>query len=170
MVMSGDHLLAMQLRISDMPDGTDIVITPPLDVGDCKIDSDHVAYWDVESASPNWKLRVRYEFLRLECFLRSNMAEPLRRQLLRAARWALDDLVTGTLWRIFRASWRFAVHLAYLQLMLVLWTAVAMAGGLVAAMLATSVVGGRMPIAIIIGLTIGFAVFAFLRTLADRCC
>lgn len=140
-----------------------------LHVGDCKIDSDHVAYWDVESEGPNWKLGTRYEFLRLECFLRcSNMAEPLRRQLVRAARWAVDDLVTGTLWRTFRASWRFATHLAYLQLMLVLWMAMAIAGGLLAAMLAAGIAGTPTAIAVIITLTVGVALFALLRALADR--
>jgi hypothetical protein len=139
-----------------------------LQVGDCKIESDQVAYWDVESAGPNWKLSVRYEFLRLERFLRSNMAEPLRRQLIRAARWALDDLVTGTLWEIFRASWRFAIHLTYLQLMLVLWTTLAIAGALLAAMLATDLVGARTPIAVAIAFMVGVMVFALLHFLADR--
>ena len=89
-------------------------------VGDLQIDSDDVAYWTIEAAGPNWQVATRYEFLRLEHFLRDNLTQPLTRQLARVAWWAVDDLMTGTLWRISRASWRFAVHLVYLQLMLVL--------------------------------------------------
>src|SRR5262249_14078134 len=115
-----------------------------------------------------WKVGVGYEFLRLERFLRANMAEPLRRQLVRAAWWAANDLMSGAIWRIFRASWRFALHLAYLQLMLVLWIAVAIAGGLLAAMLATRLVGAPAPVTVVIALAVGVGLLVLLRTLADR--
>jgi hypothetical protein len=139
-----------------------------LQVGDLKIDSDYVGYWDIEAAGPNWQVAIRYEFLRLEHFLRANLAQSLTRQLARAAWWAVDDLVTGALWRIFRASWRFAVHLVYLQLMLVLWIAVAGAGGWLAVVLATGFVDVPTPITVVMALAAGVAVFALLRPLADR--
>jgi hypothetical protein len=80
-----------------------------LHVGDLRIDSDDLAYWNIESAGPNWQVAIRYEFLRLEHFLRANLAQPLTRQLARAAWWAVDDLITGALWRISRfrrRNWR----------------------------------------------------------------
>jgi hypothetical protein len=136
-------------------------------VGDLQIDSDDVAYWTIEAAGPNWQVATRYEFLRLEHFLRDNLTQPLTRQLARVAWWAVDDLMTGTLWRISRASWRFAVHLVYLQLMLVLWVAVAAAAGSLAAVVATHF-DVPMPITAVIALAAGVAVFALLRPLADR--
>src|SRR5262249_55243070 len=42
-------------------------------VGDLQIDSDDVAYWTIEAAGPNWQVATRYEFLRLEHFLRANL-------------------------------------------------------------------------------------------------
>ena len=73
-------------------------------VGDLKIESDDLAYWNIEAAGPNWQVATRYEFLRLEHFLRANLAQPLTRQLARAAWWAVDDLITGAFWRISRSS------------------------------------------------------------------
>jgi hypothetical protein len=137
-------------------------------VGDLKIDSDDLAYWNIEAAGPNWQVAIRYEFLRLEHFLRANLAQPLTRQLARAAWWAVDDLITGALWRISRSSWRFALHLAYLQLMLVLWIAMAVAGGSLAAVLTMRFVNLPTPITAVIALVAGVAIFLLLRPLADR--
>ena len=137
-------------------------------VGDLKIESDDLAYWNIEAAGPNWQVATRYEFLRLEHFLRANLAQPLTRQLARAAWWAVDDLITGALWRISRSSWRFALHLAYLQLVLVLWIAVAAAGGSLAAVLTMHFVNLPTPITIAIALVAGVAIFMLLRPLADR--
>lgn len=139
-----------------------------LHVADFKIDSDYVACWNIEAGGPNWQVAIRYEFLRLEHFLRDNLAQPLTRQLARAAEWAVDDLVTGALWRISRASWRFAVHLVYLQLMLVLWIAMAVAAGWLVAVLATRFIDVPTPITVVMTLAAGVAVFALLRPLADR--
>src|SRR5262249_7602142 len=89
-------------------------------------------------------------------------------QLARAAWWAVDELITGALWRISRSSWRFALHLAYLQLVLVLWIAVAAAGGSLAAVLTMHFVNLPTPITIAIALVAGVAIFMLLRPLADR--
>ena len=56
-------------------------------LGELVIDSDEVAHWNVEAAGPNWKVDTRYEFLRLEGPLRANLAQPMWRQILRAAHW-----------------------------------------------------------------------------------
>jgi pimeloyl-ACP methyl ester carboxylesterase len=142
----------------------------PIEVrlGNLVIDSDDIAHWNIEASGTNWQVATRYEFLRLEHFIRRTMAQPLALQLVRAARWGLDDLLSGTLWRVFQASWRFGVFLIYVQAMLVLWIAVAVAGGIVAAVLATDLAGTAAFAAPVIAVAVGLAVFAALRLLLDR--
>jgi hypothetical protein len=142
----------------------------PIEVrlGNLAIESDDIAHWNIEAGGPNWQVATRYEFLRLEHFIRCNMAEPLGWQLARVARWALDDLLSGTLLRIFQASWRFGVLLIYLKVMLILWVAVAVAGGFVAAVLATDLAGTPALAAPVIAVAVGLALLAALRPLADR--
>ncbi len=136
-------------------------------VGGLAIDSEDFAHWDIEFAGPNWRVVTRYDFLRQEQMIRANMAEPLWRQIPRALAWAANFLVTGTLFRIYRAWFPYGLALTWFQLALLLWlTAGAFGGWLVAylAMLAgmpwwTGVAGG---------VAAGFLGFRLLRPLADR--
>jgi hypothetical protein len=54
----------------------------PIEVrlGNLAIESDDIAHWNIEAGGPNWQVATRYEFLRLEHFIRCNMAEPLARR------------------------------------------------------------------------------------------
>jgi hypothetical protein len=137
-------------------------------LGELALDSELIAHWDIEAAGPNWQVATRYEFLRLEGVIRANMAEPMRRQLPRAIAWAADDLISGTVARIFRAAWRFELHLLYFQMLLWLWLALSLAGGLIAALALARLGGLPQPAAIAIGAGIGIACFLLLRPLADR--
>jgi hypothetical protein len=137
-------------------------------LGELALDSDLIAHWDVEAAGPNWRVATRYEFLRLEGVIAGNMAEPMWRQVSRALAWVADDLVTGTTVRIFRAAWRFGLHLLYFQVLLWLWLALALAGGALAALAAVRLGGLSAGVAIAIGGGIGIACFRLLRPLADR--
>jgi hypothetical protein len=137
-------------------------------LGELELDSDLIAHWDVEAAGPNWRVATRYEFLRLEGVIRANMADPMWRQLPRAIVWAADDLITGTTARIFRAAWRFELHLLYFQMLLLLWLALPVAAGWLAALAAARLGGLPGPVAIAIGGGIGIACFLLLRPLADR--
>jgi len=137
-------------------------------LGELALDSGLIAHWDIEAAGANWRVATRYEFLRLEAVIGANMAEPLWRQVLRAIAWAADDLITGTPVRIFRAAWRFGLHLLYFQMLLWLWLALALAGGWLAALAAARLGGLPEPAAIAIGVGIGIACFLLLRPLADR--
>jgi hypothetical protein len=101
-------------------------------LGELALDSDLIAHWDIEAAGPNWRVATRYEFLRLEGVIAGNMAEPMWRQVPRALAWMAGDLVTGTTARIFRAAWRFGLHLLYFQMLLWLWLGLALAGGALA--------------------------------------
>jgi len=138
------------------------------ELGELELDSDLIAHWDVKAAGPNWRVATRYEFLRLEGVIRANMAESMWRQLPRAIAWAADDLITGTTARIFRAAWRFELHLLYFQMLLLLWLALPLAGGWLAALAAARLGGLPGPAAIAIGGGIGIACFLALRPLADR--
>ena len=125
-----------------------------------------IAHWDIEAAGPNWQVATRYEFLRLDGVIGANMAEPIGRQLARALRWMADDLISGTTLRIFRAAWRFGLHLLYFQMLLLLWLALALASGWLAALAAVRWLPALAAIAI--GAALAIACFRLLRPLADR--
>ncbi|HEY3643688.1 MAG TPA: hypothetical protein VGL31_21510 [Xanthobacteraceae bacterium] len=137
-------------------------------LGELELDSDLIAHWDIEAAGPNWRVATRYEFLRLEAIIGANMAQPLWRQVPRAIAWAANDLVTGTTARIYRASWRFCLHLLYFQLLLWLWLALALAAGWLAGLAAARFGGLPAGAALAVGGGSGIACFWLLRPLADR--
>ena len=103
---------------------------------DIHFDSDDIASWELETIGPNWQVSTRYEFLRLEHQIRANLAQPILLQIMRALRWMAGDLATGSLWRVFRASWRMGVLLSYSQVLLIVWLGLTLAGGWFAARLA----------------------------------
>jgi hypothetical protein len=138
------------------------------ELGELELDSELLAHWDIETAGPNWRVATRYEFLRLEAIIAGNMAEPMWRQVRRALAWAIDDLVSGTTARIFRAAWRFALHLLYFQVLMGLWLVLALVGGWLAGLAAARLGGLPMPAAIAIGAGFGIVCFWLLRPLADR--
>ena len=81
-------------------------------VHDIHFESDDIASWEIETAGPNWQVATHYEFLRLEPQIRVNLAQPMWLQLARTIQWMVRDLATGSLWRVFRASWRMGVLLS----------------------------------------------------------
>jgi hypothetical protein len=137
-------------------------------LGELVLDSELLAHWDIETAGPNWQVATRYEFLRLEGVIGANMADPMWRQVPRAIAWMADDLITGTTVRIFRAAWRFGLHLLYFQVLLLLWLALSVTGGWLAGLAAAHLGGVPAPVAITIGGVIGLMCFLLLRPLADR--
>ncbi len=134
-------------------------------LGELALDSDLLAHWDVHAAGPNWQVTTRYEFLRLEGALRANLAQPLWRQLGYAFKCLLVDVVSGTALRIFRASWRFELHLFGCQFLLSLWFVLPLLAGAVAARAAAGL-GNLAAFAIAIATVI--AGIALLRPLVDR--
>jgi len=136
-------------------------------LGELVLDSELLAHWDIEAAGPNWQVVTRYEFLRLEGVIGANMADPMWRQVPRAIVWMVDDLVSGTTARIFRAAWRFGLHLLYFQVLLLLWLALSVTGGWLAGLAAASF-GVPVPAATAIGGLIALICFLLLRPLADR--
>lgn len=137
-------------------------------LGELTIDSDDFAHWDVGTAGPNWRVETRYEFVRMEAFIAANMAQPLVRQIPRALRWMAGDLACGVLFRIFRAAWRFGLHLMLPQVLLLAWILTSVGGGSIVGLAAAWWAGAPAWAAVILGAAVGFAIFAALRPLADR--
>jgi hypothetical protein len=92
-----------------------------LTVGPLELDSEDFAHWLIALRTATWQVATRYDFLRLDKFVQSESALPMRCHIVRSLRWAVDDFVSGAQFRIFRASWRFSLHLMYFQLFLLTW-------------------------------------------------
>jgi pimeloyl-ACP methyl ester carboxylesterase len=133
-----------------------------------EIDSEFLAHWEIEAAAPNWRVHTRYEFLRQEQIVRANLAEPMPRQLRRVLWWIVDYLVSGTMYRIFRISWRHGLALVYFQLLLLAWLSLSSAIGALAGFALTRLfdipwwAGGAA------GIIAAIVCFLLLRPLADR--
>jgi len=137
-------------------------------VGELAVDSDDLAHWTIETTGPGWQVVTRYEFVRLEAVISANLALPIARQVLRGGRWMLDDLLSGTSFRIFRASWRFALHLFLFQAMLIVWVAISLAGGAVIAWSAAAFFGWPAFAVALLAAVAAIAIFAGLVPLAER--
>jgi hypothetical protein len=139
-----------------------------LNLGPLTLQSEEFADWSIEAHAPSWDVATRYEFLRQEKFIRADMAEPMRRHIPRALGWIGDDLASGALLRIFRASWRFGVALLYFELLLVTWLALPIAVGLEVALQAARAFPDFPLAPILAGVPAVAALFLALRPLADR--
>jgi len=137
-------------------------------LGPLAIESADIASWTVTMGGPNWRVFTRYDFLRCEDIINANTAEPIIRQISRAVRWMLDDLFTGTTFRVFRANWQFGMHHLVLQLLLLTWIATSIAAGTLAWYFARHRVGVAIPISLAMSVAVFFAIFMALRPLADR--
>jgi hypothetical protein len=137
-------------------------------ISDLQVDSDDLAHWSVDAAGPNWQVVTRYDFLRQEQMIRSNMAEPMRRQVPRALRWAYNYLFTGTLFRIYRASHQYGLALTYFPLLLHLWLGVSVLAGWLLGWLVMRLLHGPLVFAVIAGLAAAIVCFRLLRPLADK--
>jgi len=132
-------------------------------VGSLHIDSADYAHWIAELSGPSWRTRTRYYFLRQERMIRANMAQPIYSQLLRALSWVIDDVFSGTLLRIFRASWQFGLVLVYFQILLFLWVLISGLLGVAAALAVKGVFDGETRILVLIGIPFAFLAFILLR-------
>lgn len=137
-------------------------------VSDLTIDSDDLAHWTVDAAGPNWQVSTHYDFLRQEQMIRANMAEPLWRQVPRAFGLMLNYLFTGTLYRLYRASYRYGLALTTFQMLLIWWVVLAGLGGWLIAWLAMQFAGAPLALAVVAGVAAALVCFKLLRPLADR--
>jgi pimeloyl-ACP methyl ester carboxylesterase len=132
-----------------------------------ELDSADFAHWLIAVRTSNWQVATHYDFLRLERFIRSDMAGSMARYIPRTLCWIVDDLVSGALFRIFCASPRFSLHLLYFQLLLLAWLALPAMIGLMVARAVTDF-GVAMPVSIVTSLLAALASLLVLRPIADR--
>ena len=133
-----------------------------------EFDSEDFARWLVDVRTSDWQVSTTYDFLRLEKFIQSDMAEPMMRHILRSLGWIVGDLVSGAQFRIFRASWRFGLHLLFVQLVLLTWLELAVASGVLVAYVVTDHLGLSAPLGIVTSLLAALASFLALQPIADR--
>jgi pimeloyl-ACP methyl ester carboxylesterase len=131
------------------------------------LESEDFARWQVEARTPRGQVATTYDFLRMERFIRADMAGPMTRHVLQGLPWLFDDFFSGTAFRIFRASWRFGVHLLVFKLVLLGSLAAAALAGLAAGWFATYVFGSPL-LGIAVWLLIAPAVLLALEALAGR--
>lgn len=131
------------------------------------MEADDFARWQLDLSGADWQVATRYDFLRMETFIRADMAQPTPRPLWRGLSWYAGDVVSGVQFRIFRAAWRFALHLLWFQLLILAWAAAAVAVGFAAGRILVAL-GVPVAASIIIALALGAASLFALRPLADR--
>ena len=132
------------------------------------LDAQDFARWLVDVRASNWRVSTTYDFLRLENFIQSDLAEPLIRQIPRSLGWLIGDLVSGAQFRIFRASWRFGLHLLFVQSVLLAWLELAAAIGLMAGYVVTNHLGLSTAVGIVTSLVMALASFLALQPAARR--
>lgn len=133
-----------------------------------EIDSQELAHWSIEMRSASWQVATRYDFLRLEHHIRADMAGLLTRQIWRGLSWIADDLVSGAQRRIFRASWQFGAHLLFVQVLFLVWLALAAASALAAFRIVTIGLDEPVVIGIVAAMLVAPAALLALRPLAQR--
>jgi hypothetical protein len=138
------------------------------ELGQLEIDSDDFAHWTITTSGPNWTVETRYDFLRYDEAIVGNLSEPLYRQIPRAVRWIIDDLVSGAATRMFRAAWRFWAHLFVPQMGLLIWLTLTAIAGWLATRLTVSYLAAPFALALVAGVAAAIVVFLALRVLADR--
>ncbi|MPZ54908.1 MAG: hypothetical protein GEU91_00130 [Rhizobiales bacterium] len=138
------------------------------DLGELKLESDAFACWTIGLSGPNWHVDTRYTFLRQEHIISANIAEPMVWQACRSLAWLADSVLSGAMFRIFCASWRFGAHLVWFQLMLLAWIAAAVGAGWLVALAAFHWGGLPTLWSAGLGIVVGVAAFPALGKLFDR--
>jgi hypothetical protein len=78
--------------------------------GDPQLDADGLAArWQIETHGPNWQVATTYEFLRWDDLVARDLARPFFGIFLRVLYCLGENLSNGTLFRTFRAGWRFGL-------------------------------------------------------------
>jgi pimeloyl-ACP methyl ester carboxylesterase len=131
-------------------------------------ESADIAFWTLTMGGPNWTVLTRYDFVRIEDIVDVNIAEPIIQQIIRGIRWMLDDFVTGTTFRTFRANWQFGTHLILIQVLLLAWIGTSLALGVLAWTTARYELGLSNPISLGMLAAVFISIFMALRPLAER--
>lgn len=94
--------------------------------GEPRIDADGLAArWQIETQGPNWQVSTTYEFLRWDDLVARDLRRPFFEVVFRVLYCLGENLLNGTLFRTFRAGWRFGLF--YLVSILAMMATVASA-------------------------------------------
>lgn len=122
-----------------------------------------VARATIRTTAGTWTVETEFNFFVLDKIVLGDFAKPLPVRLWKYLRMFADYVASGTLLRVFAASWRFTLYLLFPFVMIVLFAA---AGWLAARWLGGS---GLLPAATLVGPVLGLAVFfGLLATLGRR--
>jgi pimeloyl-ACP methyl ester carboxylesterase len=115
------------------------------------------AWWTVQAHADDWQVETVHEVLLWDDIVRADFARPMLPRLGRAAIAYFDFSVTGTLFRYFRANWRFGLFSLFPPVLLALFAAAAW----VSAHFAVGFLGfagrGGLMVELTVGLTFFFA-------------
>jgi pimeloyl-ACP methyl ester carboxylesterase len=139
-----------------------------LDLQPLEIDTAEFAHWDVDLRGSNWQTATRYDFVRMERFIRADMDQSTARQLIGGLRWCFGDLLSGTLLRIWRAGWRFVLHLLYFQALMLVWLAGSGAIGVLVGYTLSRYAAAPMPATIVTAALAALVSLVALRPLAEK--
>jgi pimeloyl-ACP methyl ester carboxylesterase len=141
---------------------------PAITLQPCEIDTEDLAHWRVDMRGLSWQVDTRYDFLRLENFIQSDMAKPASLQALRGLGWFVDDLLSSAGFRILWASPQFGLHLLYFELLVLAWWAIPAAVAVAAADAISDGLGWGLGAGIVAALAAAVAVFFALSPIAER--
>jgi pimeloyl-ACP methyl ester carboxylesterase len=115
----------------------------------------HAARWTITAAAPNWRVETSYEMMAWHDLAQADLAKPFLARLPGIVATYGSFLLSGALFRIFHASWRFGLFFIYPAVMMLLTLAVA---AVVASALTDLLAGYGSGIARTAGAAIGIAV------------
>lgn len=87
------------------------------------------AWWDCETQGPNWSVHTTYELLRWDDLILRDFSRSMPSRLMQAAITLFDFIVSGTLFRYFKASWKYACFFLFPFVHVVLFALAAIAAG-----------------------------------------
>jgi|SRR5215467_1278165 len=133
-----------------------------------ELESHDFARWRLDAQNANWQVATCYDFVRLERLIGTDIAGPMPLHVLRGLAWIAEDLLNSTQLRIFRASWRFGLHLLGIQLLLLAGLALSVAIAIGVGYAALLGLGLPAPIDIADAIAAGFVVLLLLHPIAKR--
>jgi hypothetical protein len=118
-------------------------------VSDLRDPSAGEGHWTVTATAPGWKVETCYEILDWHDIVRAELAGPSLRRLWNGLVTFVDFIASGAVGRYFAANWRYAMFFFVPFVDVVLFAAVGIAAGwIAAAALGHSVLGSAVAVAV----------------------
>lgn len=113
----------------------------------------------IQTEADNWATETDFTFFVLDRIVLGDFSRPLPLRLWKYIVMFGDYVATGTLFRLFAASWRFGLYMLYPFFMLLVFAA---AGSLVGRWLARAGFAGALPLGVAAGIIVFFGLLASL--------